>query len=62
MAQRLMKDLPQARCHSPTHKDWNQDLQVHLNELQRQFEERQRSQEQMDRNQINRKEYGGPAL
>ena len=60
MAQRLMQDLPQASRHTPTEKDWSEDLQIHLEELQQRFARWQHIRE--DRKQINQKEYGGPAL
>lgn len=41
MAERLQLDLSQSDRHSPTEKDWNQELQRHLREMQWQFEQHQ---------------------
>ncbi|MBD2088275.1 toprim domain-containing protein [Microcoleus sp. FACHB-1515] len=54
MVERLRKNLPTIQHHSPAGKDWNEDLQLHLRDLQRQFEQRssrtrQFFQEQVDR-------------
>lgn len=49
MAQRMMQDLPQARRHPPTQKDWNENLQTHVRQLQQRLQEellKQRTQQQ----------------
>lgn len=49
MAQRLMQDLTQASRHCPTQKDWNEDLQTHVQQLQQRLQEellKQQTQQQ----------------
>lgn len=46
MAQQLMQDLPQARRHPPTQKDWNEDLQTHVRQLQQRLQEELLKQDQ----------------
>ncbi|MBD1860031.1 MULTISPECIES: toprim domain-containing protein [Leptolyngbya] len=39
MAQRIGQELPNGDRHSPTAKDWNEDLQNHLSQVQQQFKQ-----------------------
>jgi hypothetical protein len=39
MAQRVIRELPQARQERSPQKDWNTDLQVRINQLQQRFKQ-----------------------